>query len=273
MRALGLPTAPAGATAAATGPALATYARDTVALGRAVAAWRGARRHFVVRLAPAEVRARVAARLAALPEAERRIWSAGAAAAVPADTLTFLALALDARGAPIAVANSDVATALFLDAGESGRGAAPADPAALRRDVELFARRYPVGLLVDRVGPVVANDAYARPAVWDAFARDPYHGPRVVWGRELNLFLLGAAARAAAPAGAAADPRLAGDLGAAISRVRSAAEASGFHSELWSYEARGGRVAAARYGTGADVQLWSTTELAVQFALARLGLR
>jgi hypothetical protein len=47
-------------------------------------------------------------------------------------------------------------------------------------------------------------------------------------------------------------------------------EASGFRSELWSYGLRGGEMIAIRYGTGADVQLWSTTDLAVQFALSRL---
>jgi hypothetical protein len=40
---------------------------------------------------------------------------------------------------------------------------------------------------------------------------------------------------------------------------------------LWSYAVRGDQVVAIRYGSGADVQLWSTTDLAVQFALSRLG--
>jgi hypothetical protein len=48
-------------------------------------------------------------------------------------------------------------------------------------------------------------------------------------------------------------------------------ESSGFRSELWSYAPRGDQVVAIRYGSGADVQLWSTTDLAVQFALSRLG--
>jgi hypothetical protein len=139
----------------------------------------------------------------------------------------------------------------------------------------LFVRAYPVGLLVEGVGPVVANDAYAPPAVWDPFVRDPYHGPRVVWGREVNLFLLGAAGRAAdadaaARAGDATAAAYASELRAAAERVRAAAEASGFHSELWSYGVEGARVLPRRYGTGADVQLWSTTYLAVQFALSRL---
>ena len=48
--------------------------------------------------------------------------------------------------------------------------------------------------------------------------------------------------------------------------VASAVDASGFHSELWSYQLRGGRIVPVRYGSGSDVQLWSTTDLAVSFA-------
>jgi len=55
--------------------------------------------------------------------------------------------------------------------------------------------------------------------------------------------------------------------------VADAVEASGFRSELWSYTFRDGGPVPVRYGSGADVQLWSTTDLAVQYALHRLGLR
>ena len=106
------------------------------------------------------------------------------------------------------------------------------------------------------VGPVVANDAYATPDIWRDFERDSYHGPRVVWGREVNLFLLGALAQADSVP----------ELRAAADSVLAAVDASGFHSELWSYEIRDGRVMPARYGIASDVQLWSTTDLAVQFA-------
>jgi hypothetical protein len=51
-----------------------------------------------------------------------------------------------------------------------------------------------------------------------------------------------------------------------MDKVASAVDASGFHSELWSYELRGGRIVPMRYGSGSDVQLWSTTDLAVSFA-------
>ncbi|AHG93807.1 hypothetical protein J421_6272 (plasmid) [Gemmatirosa kalamazoonensis] len=254
-RALGIPVD-------GVGEPLATYAKDPSTLRAAVDAWRGAARHFVVRLSPAEVRQRVTARLAAMPAEERAWWTQRVAATgADRDSLEFLALSLDAGGRPVGVANTDPATGLFLG-GE--------DDATALRDARLFARAYPVGLLVDGVGPVVANDAYATPPVWGAFVRDAYHGPRVVWGREVNLFLLGVARHVAAQR----------DTGGAVARelrdaaraVRDAVAASGFHSELWSYGFDGGRPVPRRYGSGADVQLWSTTDLAVQFALWRLGL-
>ena len=278
LRALGLPAgAPAGRSPgpAANSP-LGTYLRDSTALRRAVETWRGAERHFVVRLDGAGVRARVAARLAAMPATERVYWTRltdGTAAA--RDSLAFLAVALDSAGVPIGVANTDPATRLFL--GEVGRpdgagaaaGNAAADSAALR-DVRLFARDYPAGLFVARVGPAVANDVYAAPAVWRAFDQDPYHGPKVVWGREVNLFLLGVADRITAAGDAPGRAAYVRELRSAFDRVRGAADAAGFKSELWSYEVRDGRAAAVRYGSGNDVQLWTTTDLAVQFARSRL---
>ena len=250
---------------------LARYARDSLALRRAVDVWRGAGRHFLVRLGPAAVRTHVSARLAAMPPVERAHWTAVLASTrADQDSLAFLALALDGSAQPIGIANSDPGTRLFL--GElkmTGAGGDSLGVDEVLRDVRLFVRAYPVGLFIDRVGPVVANDAFAPPAVWRAFERDPYHGPRVAWGREVNLFLLGVANRIEAARGAGLDTYVR-ELRTAAERVVSAVEASGFQSELWSYRFDGGRPVPVRYGSGADVQLWSTTDLAVQFALSRL---
>ncbi len=245
-------------------PALASYARDRSALGHAIDVWQGAQRHFLVSLAPADVRSHVTARLAALPDNERRYWS-GLVAATNAsrDSLAFLALSLDDGGHAIAVANSDPSTRLFLL-----RDSSAATRPDVLRDIRLFVRPYPVGLFIAGVGPVVANDAYAPAFVWPQFERDRYHGPRVVWGREVNLFLLGVMNQLATTR----DTAYTNELRDALQRVRAAAEASGFHSELWSYEVRsdGSGVDPIRYGTGSDVQLWSTTDLAVQYALSAL---
>ncbi len=261
-------------TARADSTPLARYARDPAALQRAISVWRTASRHFIVRRTAAEVRTATLARLTEMPEAERGWWQARSTTpATVSDSLTFLAVALDAAGAPIAVANTDPATALFLgDAEDAATAAAIGNRDITLRDVQLFARPYPAGLFVDRIGPVVANDAYAAPAVWTAFAKDPYHGPRVVWGREVNLYLLGLASRirAAEAAGGPQNVAYASELRAALEKVRTAVEQSGFHTELWSYGFERGQLGAQRYGSGADIQLWSTTDLAVQYELARM---
>lgn len=243
---------------------LGGWVRDSALLARAIDTWMGAGRHFVVRLSPTEVQQHVAARLAAMPAVERAYWE-GVLTRRDADrdSLTFLALSLDSAGAPIGVVNSDVATRLFL--GDPLHGAM--DRAVVRRDTRQFVRAYPVGLFIDGVGPVVANDAYATPKVWADFVRDQYHAPRVAWGREVNLFLLGVAYQARV--GASGDAAYDRELHDAATMVFGAVEASGFKSELWSYDFVNGAPRAVRYGSGGDVQLWSTTDLAVQYALAR----
>lgn len=257
---------------------LGAWIRDPARARAAARTWEGAAAHFVVRLAPADVQRQVVARLAALPAVERTFWNGVVARTGAArDSLSFLALALDANARPIPVVNTDVATGLFLGEATSLLAEPDADArAVLLRDVRTFVRPYPVGLFIDRVGPVVANDAYARPEVWSTFTRDPYHGPRVAWGREVNLFLLGLSERLAAAGDTTRDDGVrtyVRELRSAARQVVDAVESSGFHSELWSYVFRGGAPAPVRYGSGADVQLWSTTDLAVQFALHRLGLR
>jgi hypothetical protein len=173
------------------------------------------------------------------------------------DSLFFLALSLDAVGKPIPVVNTDPATGLFLDGlfPDSLHTAAE----QVGRDLSTFALPYPVGLLVDRLGPVVANDAYASPQIWRRFREDLYHSPRVVWGREVNLISLGLSqARGKVPS----------DW---LTRILAAVEASGLgHNELWSYRIEGDRLLPMRYGTSSDVQLWNTTDLAVEFELWRL---
>jgi hypothetical protein len=248
---------------AAAGGALSAYLRDSTALRRAIDTWNGARRHFTVTIPSEEIERRVSAKLASLPAAERAYWSSVMAARGQVrDTLTFLALSLDSAARPIPVVNTDPATELFLDATSAH--------AVALDEVDPFLRLYPVGLFVERLGPVVANDAYASRRVWDTFARDAYHSPRVVWGREVNLLLLGLASTL----GRASDPAIGPHRGLAseaLQRTLDAVRASGLeHNELWSYRIEGGRLLPTRYGTSSDVQLWSSTDLAVQFVLSRL---
>jgi hypothetical protein len=257
---------------------LGQYVRDSVALARAAQTWRGARRHFSVALAPGEIRARANAKLQWLPAAERSYWEKLLASNdATRDSLHFLSLSLDSAGRPIPVVNTDPATRLFLEdlTTQVVNGSMLADSAL--RDIDPFLRPYPVGLFVAQLGPLVANDAYASRAVWEAFRTDLYHSPRVVWGREVNLFVLGAANQIAGAydaTGRLRDPGLAPyvrRLDDALRQVTTAVRASGMaHNELWSYRIDAGRLLPMRYGTSTDVQLWNTTDLAVQFVLSRL---
>jgi hypothetical protein len=190
--------------------------------------------------------------------------------------LSFLALALDSAGRPIPAVNTDPATDLFLndDADRVRRGAA--DPAILLQWLDQFVRPYPVGLFVTGLGPVVVNDGYAAPAVRRRFAQDPYHSPRVVWGREVNLLFLGLARQLAAirdsASGPPANPEAMQAYQAGLRRIltttRRAVEASGLrHNELWSYRIERDTLYPVRYGSSSDIQLWNVTDLAVRFLL------
>ena len=239
---------------------LARFVRDRAALQRAIAVWRGAERHF--RVAIGDVGRPVRDRLRWLPQAEGEYWSGVMQrTGLRADTLRFLALSLDGNGRPIPIVNTDPAMLLLLE------------PLARDRTLELVGPimlAYPVGLFVDDLGPLVANDAYATRDVWERFRQDPYHSPTVVWGRDVNALLAGLAKQiAAAPAQSGADVA---PLRDAVQRTVTAVDRSGLrHAELWSYRLENGRLVPVRYGTSSDVQLWSLTDLAVQFALDRIG--
>jgi hypothetical protein len=215
-------------------------------IARAAEVWRGTARHFEVVLAPDEAAARLGVRMAALPEAERELWAAVLARSGDAlrDTLRFLAVSLDSAGLPSPVMSTDPAMWLLLE------------DLGAERERELlrpFLLPYPVGLFIDGLGPVTANDAYAPPAVWQMFERDLYHSPKVVWGRDVNV-LLAALARRNSPG--------------AIDSVRGVVDRSGLqYAELWSYKIEAGALRPVRYGSSSDVQLWTLTDLAVQYLL------
>ena len=259
---------------------LGRYLREPGTLQRAIAAWRGTGRHFRLRLSPAEARARIERKLASLPENEARHWAGVLRdVALPAAGIEFMALSLDEAGEPIGIMGTDLGTRWFLD---DLTGAALRDPARipdLVNELSVPFLPYPVGLLVEGLGPLVANDAYATPDVWAAFERDTYHSPRVVWGREVNLLLLGLMRQIEAayhPGGALRDERLRPWVAALEHGLRAtldAVEASGLrHNEVWSYRLEGDRFQPIRWGNSSDVQLWNLTQLVVEFERARGGL-
>jgi hypothetical protein len=255
---------------------LGSYIHDPSRARHDANVWRSAERHFTVALGPAEVRRSIQARLAWHPPEERSYWDR-----LPErdggvrDSLTFLAISLDSAGRPIPVVNTDPATGLFLGDLTAKVLADTLYAAKAIEQIGVFTRPYPVALFVEGLGPLVANDAYAPPGVWNAFRDDPYHGPTVVWGREVNLILLGLAKQLSAihadsaHATSPAVSRYARSLEAALHKVDSAVLASGFkHAELWSYRIDDGRLVPTRYGTSSDIQLWSSTDLAVQYVLS-----
>ena len=259
---------------------LGTWLSDSTPLLHAIETWQRARTLFVVALGSREVEQRIRAKLASLPAPERDFWEQLLTQQhVNEDSVVFLALSLDAAGAPIPVVNTDPATDLFLRSHAARDANSQRTSGEVLQEIEPFVRYYPVGLFVDTLGPVVANDAYAPPFVWRMFEKDLYHSPRVVWGREVNLFLLGTANQISAAldsTGRVADPALESyvrSLRSSLTRVLSAVNASHLqHNEVWSYRISNGRLLPTRYGTSSDVQLWSTTDLAVQYALSRLRL-
>ncbi len=116
MNALGLSVEDAVSRVPVDASALEVYLRDPGTLRAAISTWRGARRHFEVRLEPDVIRRRVERSLEPLSGPEREFWQRRldeeGAARRP---LSFLALSLDVEGRPIPAANTDPATDLFLE--------------------------------------------------------------------------------------------------------------------------------------------------------------
>jgi hypothetical protein len=283
MDELGLPAAEALARQSLDAATLEAYMRDADSLRDAIDTWSGARRHFEVRLDPDEIGRRVAAALRSLPRQEREYWQRVLAQDdAGSQPLSFLALSLDDQGRPIAAVNTDPATDLFVRdyTEEILRGST--DPAVVLELVDGVARSYPVGLFVAGLGPVVVNDAYASQAVQQSFRNDLYHSPRVAWGREVNLLLLGLTRQIEAAydeAGALREDteRLhdyVATLRSALDATQQAVESSGLgHNELWTYRIEDGNLQPVRYGVSSDIQLWNVTDLAVSFLLDRLPSR
>jgi hypothetical protein len=183
-----------------------------------------------------------------------------ARAALNGAGVRFFAVALDAGGQPEPVMNSDLGFDLLLGA--------PSSPVAVDAAVTALMRPFPAGLLTD-VGLVVANPAFASPALQPSFGRGAYHGT-VVWSWQQAVFAAGLARqlqRTDLP------PAVRSDLEAAQRRLWQAIGAArGMrNSELWSWAFADGRYRVQPFGaSGADAdesnaaQLWSTVYLAVK---------
>ena len=189
----------------------------------------------------------------------QKIAALPAIAALGADALRFHALALDAAGVPVPVMHSDEGFALLF--GEL-------DAASVDRAVRALMRPFPAGLMT-QVGLLVANPAFASPALQAQLNRNAYHGT-VVWSWQQALLAAGLARqleRTDLPAAVRADLESAQKtLWAAIAATRSLS-----NSELWSWSFSERHYHVAPFGSAAAdadeanaAQLWSTVYLAVR---------
>lgn len=275
MDALGLSTGQSIESLERDASSLAAWVGEPALLRSALETWRGARRHFEVELAPNEIRRHVDELLASMEGPEREYWKTRfEESGADARPLSFLAVALDTLGRPVAVASTDPATDLFLGDYTAGVLDGSTEPTVVIGMLDAIVRPYPVGLFVEGLGPLVVNDAYTTAEVRRAFREDPYHGPRVVWGREVNLLLLALALQIDAAYDASGQLRddresvrtYAEALRSTLEATAEAVEASGLrHNELWSYRIEDGTLHPTRYGTSSDIQLWNVTDLAVRF--------
>jgi hypothetical protein len=207
---------------------------------------------FAVRLSSATARAEV--------EAYARSIGVDAAAALAAlgnDDVRFSAVALDARGQPVPIVNSDEAFALLLRR---------APPAEVERIASTLTRPFPAGLLTG-AGLLVANPAYAPAALEPAFGRNRYHGT-VIWSWQQAL-LATALGRQLERTDLTVSARAALERAQGLLQGAAAAGTAKRGAELWSWSEAKGVYRIESFGqrpgdeTEANAaQLWSTVYLA-----------
>ncbi len=253
---------------------LKNYYHNPDALENAIMAWKGVKEHFKIELDRDEAERRVREKLSWISEDEAVYWRKILNDTEVDETIDFYAIALDENGKPIPVMHSDIATLLFLDdlTGDILRGKILSDEVI--KLLDHFVRPFPLGLFIDGVGFVVSNDMYASKRVWENFNNDLYHSPRVIWGREVNLLILGITKQILAAydeTGQLRDPDLSTyvqELKQILNTILEAVEVSGLKdSELWSYKIQEGDINSVRYGTSSDIQLWNLTNMSAQYLL------
>jgi hypothetical protein len=201
-------------------------------------------------------------------EAKQAITAYAAKAGVPAGpalraigsaSVRFRALSLDAEGRAIPIQNSDEGFALLF-----GHPSAP----ELDGTARLFTNPFPAGLRTG-AGLLVANPAFATPALQAKFGANAYHGT-VIWSWQQALAAAGLARQLERSDLPAATRR---SLAIAQSCLWDGIEAtrSVQSSELWSWRYAGGRYRVEAFGaSGGDAdesnaaQLWSTVYLALK---------
>ncbi|USI74776.1 hypothetical protein [Sphingomonas morindae] len=213
------------------------------------ATWRDAAPPLFAVTVPAAAARAAAARFAA---------AQGVPAPAMAGPLRYHAIALDAAYRPVPIQNSDEGFALLFGT---------PDPERLAVALDTLGRPFPAGLMTG-AGLLVANPAFAPPALQAKFGANAYHG-MVVWSWQQALAAAGLArqrARTDLPA------PLRCRLVAAETALWRAIDATRAvqSSELWSWRYADGTYAVVPFGArGKDAdesnaaQLWSTVYLAL----------
>jgi len=233
------------------------FGSDTASAARAGAlgrAWAKAEPLFRVEVPPDEARRRVQAYAA-----EQGIDPAPAVASITGP-IAFPGVSLDARGAPVAVMNSDDGFVLLFGA--------PASDWLIEAAGRIL-RPFPAGLRTP-VGVVVANPALSPdPALRAVFTRASYHGT-VVWSWQQALLASGLRRQLERADLSAAARKALQDAESALWKVIGATRGTST-SELWSFavDASGFHVVPFGQGSGDQTeanaaQLWSTVYLAVK---------
>jgi hypothetical protein len=255
------------------------YINEPSLLKNAVSAWHNSIKHFQVTLTKAEALKKIEAKLNWLDKDEKEYWQQlWKNILTTKSKINFLTLSLDSAGHPIPVVNTDPAALLFLENFTEKILNKNQKEETIYNLIRMFTLPYPLGLYVDCAGPVVSNDAYALQNVWEGFKSDPYHSPHTVWGREVNLFILGITSQilyAYDSSGKLKSPVLkkyVRTLQKSLNKIVAAVEKSGLkESELWSYKISNGKIEPWRYSTASDIQLWNLTDLSAQFMLDRVS--
>jgi hypothetical protein len=255
------------------------YINEPSLLKNAVKVWHNSLKHFQVTLTKEEALNKIKDKLDGLNNDEKEYWKKILKNFRWTDSkINFIALSLDSVGRPIPVVNTDPAMFLFLENFTQKILEKKEKPETIYNLIKMFTTRYPLGLFIHGVGPVVSNDAYSLPDVWEGFKLDAYHSPHTVWGREVNLFILGISSQilnaydTRGKLKSSALKEYVYVLRESLDKIVSAVEKSGLkESELWSYKISNGKIEAWRYSTASDIQLWNLTDLAAQFLLNQVS--
>lgn len=246
-----------------------------------IAAWKGAKDRFRVRLTAEEVRSKVRDYLenAPLEEGEREYILSTVVVnnvtikdflynnRVPdvlKDGVEFYALSLDKDGKPVEVMNSDSGFRLFFG---------DPSPEEIGKILQTIDLPYPLGL-AEKGGIMVANPAYAsNKTLWKTLDRNAYHG-RVVWSWQMSLVERGLCRQIRRFAGDEKHKELTYRLLHSLKNLRKMEECAGdlANSELWTHEVVNGKMVPVAYGAkkGSEtesnpVQLWSTVGISTMY--------